>query len=89
VTTQMTTDSTSIWSVERVHERFAPAYEKLKGLTARGLTKLGDLAPYAAIELILPGGSLIALFLWLYNQNKRNTTKPLSATPVVQGYSEA
>jgi hypothetical protein len=33
--------------------------------------KLRDLAPYAAIELILPGGSLLALMLWLYRRKKR------------------
>jgi len=29
---------------------------------------LRALGPYAAIELLLPGGSLIALGLWLYRQ---------------------
>jgi hypothetical protein len=32
--------------------------------------KLKDLAPYALIELVLPGGSLIALLLWLYRRRK-------------------
>jgi hypothetical protein len=27
---------------------------------------LRSLGPYAAIELLMPGGSLIALLLWLY-----------------------
>ncbi len=27
--------------------------------------------PYAAIELILPGGSCLALLLWLYRRHKR------------------
>jgi hypothetical protein len=30
--------------------------------------QLGALGPYLAIELILPGGSLIALLLWLYQR---------------------
>ena len=34
-------------------------------------TKLREFAPYAAIELILPGGSLMALMLWLYRRKKR------------------
>jgi len=38
---------------------------------ARGLTALRQLAPYAAIELLLPGGSLIALVLWLYRKHKK------------------
>jgi len=31
--------------------------------------KLRLLAPYAAIELFLPGGSLMALALWLYRRH--------------------
>jgi hypothetical protein len=31
---------------------------------------LRGLAPYAAIELVLPGGSLIALLLWLYRRQR-------------------
>jgi len=30
-----------------------------------------ELAPYAAIELLLPGGSLMALTLWFYRRRKR------------------
>jgi hypothetical protein len=33
---------------------------------ARLLTLLRSVGPYAAIELLLPGGSLIALLIWLY-----------------------
>ena len=36
---------------------------------------LRDVGPYAAIELLLPGGSLIALGLWLYSRHKSG--KPL------------
>lgn len=32
---------------------------------------LRQLGPYAAIELLLPGGSLIALGLWLYRRHRR------------------
>jgi hypothetical protein len=35
------------------------------------LAKVRELGPYAAIELILPGGSLIAVLLWLYRRQKR------------------
>ena len=35
----------------------------------RGMAKIRVLAPYAAIELILPGGSLMALALWLYRRH--------------------
>ena len=34
--------------------------------------RAGELGPYLAIELILPGGSLIALLLWLYRRNHRS-----------------
>jgi len=30
--------------------------------------KLKGLAPYAAIELVLPGGSVLALLLWVYRR---------------------
>lgn len=32
---------------------------------------LRNLAPYAVIELLLPGGSLMALLLWLYRRQKK------------------
>jgi hypothetical protein len=33
--------------------------------------RLRDLAPYAVMELILPGGSLMAVLLWLYRRHKK------------------
>jgi hypothetical protein len=33
--------------------------------------RLRDLAPYAVMELILPGGSLIAVLFWLYRRQKK------------------
>lgn len=44
-----------------------------KGSAQRVKTLLGflkQLAPYAAIELILPGGTLLALLLWFYQRRK-------------------
>ena len=32
---------------------------------------LKEFAPYAAIELILPGGSVIAILCWLYRRRRR------------------
>jgi len=32
---------------------------------------LKNLGPYMAVELILPGGSLLALLLWLYRRRQR------------------
>jgi len=40
----------------------------MKKWGSRIFGKLRQLGPYMAIELILPGGSLIALALWLYNR---------------------
>ena len=36
--------------------------------------KLKDLAPYAMIELLLPGGSVLALSLWLYRRRRKIPT---------------
>jgi hypothetical protein len=33
--------------------------------------KIKELAPYALMELVLPGGSLMALTLWFYLRRKR------------------
>ena len=38
---------------------------KLKGLAA-----LKGLATYAALALVLPGGSVVALLLWLYRRQE-------------------
>jgi hypothetical protein len=40
------------------------------------VAKLKSLAPYAVIELVLPGGSLMALALWLYRRQKKVTVFP-------------
>jgi hypothetical protein len=45
----------------------------LKGLgdyTAAVFARVKALAPYALIEVILPGGSVMALLLWLYRRRK-------------------
>jgi NodT family efflux transporter outer membrane factor (OMF) lipoprotein len=40
---------------------------------ARGAGLLKTLGPYAALELVLPGGSLIAVLLWLYQHRHRGS----------------
>ena len=40
------------------------------GYAAVVIVRLKALAPYALIELILPGGSIMALLLWLYRRRK-------------------
>jgi hypothetical protein len=39
----------------------------------RGLALLRSVGPYAAIEILLPGGTLIALLLWLARQGAFTT----------------
>ncbi len=43
----------------------------MKKLLMRGLAGVRELGPYAAIELLVPGGSVIAVLLWLYRRRKR------------------
>ncbi len=54
-----------------------PIIDRLRTATVvvRALALLKGAGPYAAIELLLPGGSLIALGLWLYSRHKSG--KPL------------
>ena len=40
------------------------------GDAAAVIVRLKALAPYALIELVLPGGSVMALLLWLYRRRK-------------------
>jgi hypothetical protein len=51
--------------------RWMPAPRSLGGHAMAVVGRLRDLAPYAVIELILPGGSLIAVLLWLYRRQKK------------------
>jgi len=41
-----------------------------RGNAAAVIVRLKAIAPYALIELILPGGSVMALLLWLYRRRK-------------------
>jgi hypothetical protein len=40
------------------------------GYAAAAIVRFRAVAPYALIELILPGGSVVALLLWLYRRRK-------------------
>jgi hypothetical protein len=88
VTSKATTELTSNCVVGRVRERLSHAFEAIMGFVPQGVARLRDLAPYAAIELILPGGSLIALSVW-YLQRKRTARNQRRATILVQRYSDA
>ena len=50
--------------------REAGAVCNWSGSTAAVIGRLKALAPYALMELVLPGGSLMALLLWLYRRRK-------------------
>jgi hypothetical protein len=63
----------------RTYGRYARWLQAPRNLCAHAravVAKLKDLAPYAAIELILPGGSVLALLLWLYRRQKRVASFP-------------
>jgi hypothetical protein len=55
------------------------------GWIGRGVAGLRDLAPYAAIEILLPGGSLMALALWFYRRHKRTKTRKGQRTTMYEG----
>jgi hypothetical protein len=40
------------------------------------VVRLKALAPYAMIELVMPGGSVMALLLWLYRRRKSHLLDP-------------
>jgi hypothetical protein len=54
----------------KVAQRRVP--EKFDGWRERIVRFLRVLGPYAAIELLLPGGSLIALLFWLYHGQRKS-----------------
>lgn len=48
------------------NEMTFPAQRTLQAAITRIMTSIRSLGPYLAIELIMPGGSIIALVLWTY-----------------------
>jgi hypothetical protein len=50
--------------------RWVLALRNWRGNAAAVILRLKALAPYALIELVLPGGSVMALLLWLYRRRK-------------------
>ena len=53
----------------------------LKGHALAVAARLKVLAPYALIDFIMPGGSVMALLLWLYRRRKSFGPNLLSGTP--------
>ena len=52
------------------HAESAIAWARASAYLAAVASKLRNLAPYAAIALVLPGGSLIALLMWFYHRRQ-------------------
>ncbi len=46
----------------------------MKPLAMKLIAMGRTLGPYLAIELLLPGGSLVALLLWLYRNSRPGLT---------------
>ena len=59
------------------------------GYLATVAAKLRNLAPYAAIELVLPGGSLIALLLWFYRRRQNYLAVPYAGFPAANSAKQA
>jgi hypothetical protein len=57
-------------SVSWLDARWALKLRNWGGYAAVVIVRLKVLAPYALIELVLPGGSVMALLLWLYRRRK-------------------
>lgn len=51
--------------------RWMPDMRMLAAWGTVALARLKDLAPYALMEILLPGGSVLALTLWFYRRRKR------------------
>ena len=43
----------------------------MKKWFSKGFEGVRAFGPYAAVELLLPGGSVIAVLMWLYRRHKR------------------
>jgi hypothetical protein len=65
------TNSTSILKGANWRDaRWKLALRNLSGYAVAVIVRFKALAPYALIELVLPGGSVMALLLWLYRRRK-------------------
>jgi hypothetical protein len=66
-------DANSMLNLKGAHRadaRWTLALGNWGGYAAAVVVRLKTLAPYALIELVLPGGSVMALLLWLYRRRK-------------------
>jgi len=64
-------NSASIWTNATWREASRGlALRNWGGYAAAVIARFKALAPYALMELVLPGGSVMALLLWLYRRRK-------------------
>lgn len=68
--------------------RWTPDARALGTWTAVALARLKDLAPYALLEILLPGGSVLALTLWFYRRRKRGAAPVGCIARQVSSHSE-
>jgi hypothetical protein len=61
----------AIESMSPFNARRTSVGPKLRAYTTAIVAKLRAVAPYALLELILPGGSVMALLLWLYRRQRK------------------
>jgi hypothetical protein len=58
-------------SMSPFNARRTPVGPKLRAYTAAVVVQLRAVAPYALVELVLPGGSVMALLLWLHRRHRK------------------
>jgi hypothetical protein len=56
--------------IAKSHRRLIGRETILNTLLAKIIAGGRAIGPYAAIELLMPGGSLIAILLWIYRNNQ-------------------
>lgn len=61
----------SIESRSALSARRAALALKLRAHTAVVVSRIRAVAPYALMELVLPGGSVMALLLWFYRRQTK------------------
>jgi hypothetical protein len=61
----------------------------VKGVVSKGVLRaLRKAGPYAVVELLLPGGTLLALFLWLSSSSGRGAFAEEHPARIIPSVSE-
>jgi hypothetical protein len=61
-------------------DRWRNGLSTLRGAVARTQHWIRSLGPYVAIELLLPGGTIIALALWAYRQWRATPAQTIASS---------